>query len=203
MRRFIFLFFILIFAFIGTLIGLHFANVVDVKRLYLNSIYPYAKRLPYVGQYVERLTSDLRTRFTSIERRRLELEIWAKRLRELEEKLKLELSQKEAELAAERKRLEEERAKLEEERKRVAELTARLTKELSAKELSEEDAKRLASYYAVMRPAEAAAIINSLDEDLAVIILKNLDQERAARILASLDPSKAARLISKMGREKR
>lgn len=203
MRRFVFLFFILLFALMGTLIGLHFARVVDVKRLYLSSVYPYAKKIPYVGQYVERITSDLRVRFTPLERRRMELELWARRLKELEERLKRELSRKEAELEAEKKKLEEERAKLEEERKRVAELTARLSRELSAKELSEEDIKRLASYYAVMRPAEAAAIINSLDEDLAVVILKNLDQERAARILASLDPNKAARLMSKMGREKR
>ncbi|KUK13718.1 MAG: hypothetical protein H5T91_01105 [Synergistetes bacterium] len=203
MKRIIFILFILLFAIMGTLIGLHFARVVDVKKIYLSAVYPYAIKLPYIGKYVERFTSDLRTRFTPIERRRMELETWAKRLRELEEKLRKELSQKEAELEAEKKKLEEEKAKLEEEKKRLAELMAKATQEFSGKAISEEEARRLASYYAAMRPADAAAIINNLDEDLAVAILKNLDYERAAKILTSLDPNKAARLISKMGREKR
>ena len=192
MRRFLLLFFLVIAALIGTSIGLHFAGVIDLKKIYLSAVYPYAIKIPYVGKYVERFTSELKTRFTSIERRRMELEAWAKRLRALEEKLKREIPQKEAELKTE---------KLEEEKKKLEELTAKLTKELSAKKISDEEAKRLASYYAAMRPSEAAAILTNLDDNLAIAILKHLDQEKVAKILASLDPTKAAQLISKMGRE--
>lgn len=203
MKRILFILFLVLFALIGTSVGLHFARVIDVKKVYLSSVYPYASRIPYIGKYVERFTSEMRTRFTPIERRRYELEVWAKRLRELEERLKREIAERESKLEEERRRLEEERNRLEEERRRLAELTESLSKELSGKRISEEEAKRLASYYAAMRPAEAAAILSNLDEDLAIAILRNLDQDKVAKILASLDPGKAAQLISKMGREKR
>ncbi len=201
MKKILFLLFLIVAALIGTSIGLHFAGVIDLKKIYLNNIYPYAIRIPYVGKYVAKFTSELKTRFTSIERRRMELEIWAKRLKALEEKLKREIPQKEAELEAEKKKLEEEKKKLEEEKKKLAELTTKLSKQFSAKKISEEEAKRLASYYAAMRPSEAAAILTNLNDDLAIAILKHLDQEKVAKILASLDPTKAAHLISKMGRE--
>ncbi|GEM_PF-6525757 len=203
MKKLLLILFLGFFALLGTSIGLHFARVIDVKKVYITNIYPYAKSLPYVGKYVEKFTSELRVRFTPIERRRMELEVWARRLRELEEKLKKEVSKKEAELEAKIREIEVEKAKLEEERRRLAELTAKVSQELSAKRVSEEEAKRLASYYAAMRPSDAAAIISNLDDELAIAILRNLDQERAAKILSSLEPSKAAQLLSKMGREKR
>ena len=58
--------------------------------------------------------------------------------------------------------------------------------------------KQLAKYYAEMKPKEAVAIIDKLDDDTVIGILINLESDQAAKILATMDPKRAARLVNKL-----
>ncbi|MBW2061116.1 MAG: hypothetical protein JRI95_06070 [Deltaproteobacteria bacterium] len=93
--------------------------------------------------------------------------------------------------------------------KRSSELTARLNKLIRQKEeltlkleklISEqkilEDAKitHLVKAYSAMRPENAATLVNSLDDDVAVRILASMTGRSAGKILAFVEPVKAARL---------
>lgn len=93
--------------------------------------------------------------------------------------------------------------------KRASELTARLNKLIRQKEeltlkleklISEqktlEDAKitHLVKAYSAMRPENAATLVNSLDDDVAVRILASMTGRSAGKILAFVEPVKAARL---------
>lgn len=58
--------------------------------------------------------------------------------------------------------------------------------------------KQLAKYYAEMKPKEAVAIIDKLDDDTVIGILINLESDQTAKILATMDPKRAARLVNKL-----
>lgn len=53
---------------------------------------------------------------------------------------------------------------------------------------------KLARLYNEMKPADAAAAMDQLDDDTCVAILQRMDEGQAAKVLAEFDPSKAARL---------
>ena len=53
---------------------------------------------------------------------------------------------------------------------------------------------KLARLYNEMKPADAAAAMDQLDDDTCVAILQRMDEGQAAKVLSEFDPSKAARL---------
>lgn len=63
---------------------------------------------------------------------------------------------------------------------------------------TESSYKQLAKYYAEMKPKEAVAIMDKLDDDTVIGILINLENEQTAKILATMDPKRAARLVNKL-----
>ena len=53
---------------------------------------------------------------------------------------------------------------------------------------------KLARLYNEMKPADAAAALDEIDDDACVAILQRMDEGQAAKVLSEFEPSKAARL---------
>lgn len=95
-----------------------------------------------------------------------------------------------ARLEAERKALEQRAEALRREEARIA---ARL-EELEGAQRRADNLDRLREIYQAMRPEDAAAVAESLDDALLVELLETMETAQAARLLAELDPERAARL---------
>ncbi|MBN2036370.1 MAG: hypothetical protein JW768_06470 [Chitinispirillaceae bacterium] len=121
--------------------------------------------------------------YQAIERQRQEM---AKERKDLEEeRQKLELFQRD--LEAQKQEISSSREKIE---TLVSESDSLETKKIA----------QLARVYSAMRPAEAAQIIATLQDDLAARIIDNIgDDRQKAKILAALPQEKATRLTKKMG----
>ena len=69
--------------------------------------------------------------------------------------------------------------------------------------LAERDSKEaervaeLSQMYEKMDPAKAAAIVSSLDDNLAIGILSGMKKKSAGKLLNNMDPQKAVRLSRK------
>ncbi len=61
-------------------------------------------------------------------------------------------------------------------------------------EINGERVKRLVKIYESMSPEEAAARIEKLDQDLAVMILASVNEKKAAKILGFVDVAKSVKL---------
>lgn len=119
-------------------------------------------------------------------------------------------------MVKERARLRKERKKLEQMRQHIQSLQADLEaqkKDLEAKkkrleqiveksdELSQEKIKELAKIYGSMDPEEAAAILQTLNNDLVIKILKAIrDERQKSDIVAALPNSKAAAISNQIGK---
>lgn len=53
---------------------------------------------------------------------------------------------------------------------------------------------KLARLYNEMKPKDAAAVMDDLDDDMAISILQRMDESQASAVLSQFEPSKAARL---------
>ncbi len=65
----------------------------------------------------------------------------------------------------------------------------------------DETAKRsakLARLYSSMKPDEAVAILNQLDDDTVLAILSKMEEEQVAKLMAAFEASRAARLTEAM-----
>ena len=75
-----------------------------------------------------------------------------------------------------------------------------LTKEEIEKQMQEREAaekkrvSKLARLYNQMKPKDAAAAMDPLDDDLILLILQRMDESNAAKILTEFEPAKTARL---------
>ena len=75
-----------------------------------------------------------------------------------------------------------------------------LSKKEIEKQMKERDAaerkrvSKLARLYNEMKPADAAAALDALEDDTCVAILQRMDEGQAAKVLSEFEPSKAARL---------
>ncbi|NPV92048.1 MAG: hypothetical protein HPY50_14880 [Firmicutes bacterium] len=59
------------------------------------------------------------------------------------------------------------------------------------------DFKQLAAYFSEMKPANAVAIMDKMDDDTVLGILRLLESDKVAKILAAMPPERAAALSSK------
>ena len=122
--------------------------------------------------------------YRAVLQERKEIEEKEQRLKEREERIAMleqELEQQRLALVAERQRLE----------KAVAE----------SDDASEKKIRQLARVYGAMRPAEAAQILETLNDDLVVKILRGIgDDRQKGKIMGAISKSKAARLSRLMGR---
>jgi len=57
---------------------------------------------------------------------------------------------------------------------------------------------KLARLYEQMKPKDAVAILDDLNDDMIIEILQKMDESQSAKILAGFDPSKSARLTQSM-----
>ena len=57
---------------------------------------------------------------------------------------------------------------------------------------------KLARLYGQMKPKDAVAILDDLNDDMIIEILQKMDESQSAKILAGFDPSKSARLTQSM-----
>ena len=86
-----------------------------------------------------------------------------------------------------------------------------LTKKEIEKQMKEREAaerkrvSKLARLYNEMKPADAAAAMDELDDDLCIAILQRMDEGQAAKILTQFEASKTARLTKIMyeGKQKK
>lgn len=75
-----------------------------------------------------------------------------------------------------------------------------ITKEEIEAQMKEREAaerkrvSKLARLYNEMKPKDAAAAMDSLDDDLCIAILQRMDEGNAAKVLAEFDSAKTARL---------
>lgn len=53
---------------------------------------------------------------------------------------------------------------------------------------------KLARLYNEMKPKDAAAIMDSLNDDIAIAILQRMDESQCAKVLTEFEPEKSARL---------
>lgn len=94
-------------------------------------------------------------------------------------------------------RLETERRALEAREEALRREEARIAARLEELEQAEERAAtidRLREIYEAMRPEEAAAVAEKLEDAVLLQLLTNMEPARAARLLGQLDPDRAARL---------
>lgn len=139
-----------------------------------------AAQIPVIGAYFAKVSSEEQSLLEQLnnEKRLLEAE-WQKlekQSAELNRKQK-ELEQKELELSEREMKITQEQAKLEE---------------------TLEDIKNVAQYYEMMAPSKAAAIMETMEDELVIKIFKNMKKEAVSEILASMDPKKAASITKKL-----
>lgn len=118
--------------------------------------------------------------FSKLNERKQELDLREKELEELEQ----ELNKQKAEVEARIQYLETVRRDI------AGVLKDRV-------ELDQEKVKKLVEFYSSMKPAQAAQIISSLNEDLAIGVLSNMKKKNAAEIMNLLEPAKAQSLSEK------
>lgn len=102
-----------------------------------------------------------------------------------------ELSKNEAELSKQRDELEKQLKALEETRKKISTV---LDDKIKA---DNEKIDSLVQMYTSMKPPQAAKVIESMDEDLAVEILARMKRKTAAEIMNIVKPEKAQVLTEK------
>jgi len=61
---------------------------------------------------------------------------------------------------------------------------------------------KLSKLYGAMKPEEAVAVFNNLEDEQVVLILSRMEEEAAAKILGTLEPKRAARLTQAMIKRK-
>jgi len=128
----------------------------------------------------------------------LDLEI----LKEVE-KRKIDLDQRERELAQKEERL---RAMQEDLGRKISELQAVRTgieEQIQLrKDLETQAVQKLAKTYASMPPENAAALIQQIDTAIAIRILAAMKERSAGRILAVIPPARASKLSEGLVRKK-
>lgn len=116
-------------------------------------------------------------------------------------RLEKENSQYKSEIAKinkEKEELKKQVKTLEEQLNSLTAVTGEEKKNASGKEAGEEGIEKLAAFYAAMKPQEAVAIMNYLDDELVVRILSAMDEEQAGKILAAMEPRRAAAIAAEM-----
>ena len=117
---------------------------------------------------------------------------------------KVQLDQREAELNDLERELHKQKKSIEESIKKLEELRVQISNVLKEKvEVDEGKVGRLVEFYSNMKPQQAAKVIDTLNEDLAVEILGKMKKKNAAEILNLLKPEKAQNLTEKFAGYKR
>lgn len=133
---------------------------------------------PDKGHETKTVVAEDLSHFEKLKQRKLELDMREKELAELEE----ELQKQKVELDKRIVQLEEMRAQI-----------AQVLKERV--EVDQEKVNKLVDLYSNMKPKQAADVIGSINEDLAVEVLAKMKKKNAAEIM-NLLPQEKARVLS-------
>lgn len=98
-----------------------------------------------------------------------------------------EISQKQKELEKKELELNEREMKINQEKAKIEETL--------------ENIKNVAQYYELMAPNKAAAIMETLEDEVVIRIFKNMKKEAVSEILANMDPKRAAAITKKLSGE--
>ncbi len=108
---------------------------------------------------------------------------------------KKELDLREAELNKLDEELQKQKAELDSKIKQLESMRGDISKTLKARvEMDQEKVEKLVQFYSTMKPQQAAKVIESINEDLAVEVMDKMKKKNAAAIMDALDPKKARRL---------
>jgi flagellar motility protein MotE (MotC chaperone) len=111
------------------------------------------------------------------------------------QKGKEEFASQQDRLAIMQQEIQKERDEIAQERKKLEQLIG------ENEVLKDKKIKQLARVYGAMRPAEAARILESLDDNLIIKILNGISDDRQrGKMLAALSNEKAARISKLMGK---
>jgi flagellar motility protein MotE (MotC chaperone) len=113
-----------------------------------------------------------------------------------------EIADEQAQITDEKNRLEMVKADIEKEKNALAEERRKIESlVVESDSLELKKIKQLAKVYGAMRPAEAARILETLDNDMVAKILTNItDATIKAKILQSLSDEKARNVTTRMGK---
>jgi flagellar motility protein MotE (MotC chaperone) len=117
---------------------------------------------------------------------------------------KLELDAKEAELAKLEEELQKQRVELDEKLKQLESMRGQIAQTLKAR-VDEDKTKvtKLVEVYSGMKPVQAAKVIETINEDLAVQVLDRMKKKSASDILNVMSSQKAQRLSEMLAGYKR
>lgn len=108
---------------------------------------------------------------------------------------KKELDLREADLNKLEEELQKRQSELDERLKALEAMRAEISKTLKSRVASDQTkVDKLVQFYSSMKPAQAAKVIESLNEDLAIEILDKLKKKNAAEILDMMNAKRARRL---------
>jgi flagellar motility protein MotE (MotC chaperone) len=112
---------------------------------------------------------------------------------------KKELDLREAELNKLDEELQKQKSELDSKIKQLEGMRADISKTLKTRvQVDQEKVDKLVQFYSTMKPQQAAKVIESINEDLAVEVMDKMKKKSAAEIMNSLKPEKARRLSELM-----
>lgn len=192
-RRGMSVFFLLMLLAAGVGLGLHYSGIWDGRDV----LYTIIPQIPWGGPRLAQLLEIPREfTLTATERRRGELEererllhVQAMSLDALGQemnRLSLDLALRTAEVMSREDAL--------------AQAAASRSADEAGKNIQDKEIKELLRVYSEMSPRNAAQIMETLNENLAVALLSRMPQDQAALILAKVDPAKAALLTERLSK---
>ena len=108
---------------------------------------------------------------------------------------KKELDQRESELAKLEEELHKRKAELDEKLKQLEAMRADISKALKTRVANDQQkVDKLVEFYSNMKPQQAAKVIETINEDLAVEVLDKMKKKNAAEIMNMMNAKKARRL---------
>jgi flagellar motility protein MotE (MotC chaperone) len=186
----------------GLAAGLQASGGVDLRPY----VYPVVPKIPYVGDDLSKLL-DIPAIYamTADERRAVEIREWEERIaganRSMDEResnlnaLSDDLSAREKSLDIERQELAD---RLEALSKDMAERNAAAAGGSRGGAPNADEIEQIVRTFQDMSPRNAAAILEKLDDELAVSILDGVPQDTRGTLLARMDADRAARLTEQL-----
>jgi flagellar motility protein MotE (MotC chaperone) len=192
-------FFIILLLASGIAAGLQASGAVDLRPY----VYPVVPKIPYVGEELSRLLAIPSIyAMTADERRAIELEEWEARIAEANRSM----DERESNLNALSGDLSAREKTLDDERRELADRLEALSRDMEeqgagtsgAGASSPEAFGEIVRTFQDMSPRNAAAILEKLEDELAVSILDGVPQDTRGTLLARMDADRAARLTEQL-----
>jgi flagellar motility protein MotE (MotC chaperone) len=183
----------------GLAAGLQASGGVDLRPY----VYPVVPRIPYVGKELSGLL-DIPAIYamTTEERRAVEISEWEALIAEANRSM----DERERNLNALSDDLSAREKNLEDERQELADRLEALSRDMAERDAaaagngtpSAAEIEQIVRTFQDMSPRNAAAILEKLDDELAVSILDGVPQDTRGTLLARMDADRAARLTEQL-----